>query len=323
MANILIGLTSFNDLKFLRKSLPPLEKLRATLHADFVLLDTAWNEGVRNYVQKKYPEVIYWRHPEGNLGYGRSYNEILRRFPMCEIFLVVTSDVVVDPSKVRTFINRMQKDKNLIMCAGKLHHLDPVDFEKTDRIDSLGIVAEKRHHFYDKGQGERDQGQYDAELGDFFGISGAVFLIQPIRFASGLFDEHFWMYKEDIELAYRVRWLGAKMTIFSEVWAWHARSLGNLEGHAMVGLYRADRKKKRYARIHSYKNHFLLLKKHFTWRYGCGVISRVLGYEFLKGLFMLFCHPFGFFAGIKTLLFVQAQRSPRRVSPKAMLRYFK
>lgn len=328
MSKVLIGLNSYNDLKTLRECLPVLERLRKELPADVVILDTAWNDAVRDFVTERFPHFTYTRHPEGNVGYGRSYNEIWREAASHDYFLVVTSDVLLDVAAVKTFVRRMDKDPSLTMVAGKLYHWDLARNRKTQRIDSLGIVAERRHHFYDRGCGEEDQGQYDAELEHFFGISGAVFLFRSAaiqrlgRQPAGLFDERMWMYKEDIDLAYRLRSLGEKIVLYPEVWGWHGRTVANREGQSLRKLARADREKRDYARFHSYKNHLLLLKNNYRWDYGLGVFLRVLGYELGKVLYVFFRSPKTFFAGLHTLLFVPGRRSPRRVSTEELLSHF-
>ncbi len=308
-----------------------MEELRRRLKATVVLIDTASDEEVKSFVEKTYPDFDYFRHPEGNIGYGRSYNSILQRAPGHDLFLVVTSDVLLHAPTVERFVKRMEKQEDLSMVAGKLYHWDFPRGLRTTEIDSLGIAALKRHHFYDLGQGEEDEGQFDEALSKVFGISGAVFLIRTsvIPKLHGqphlLFDEHFWMYKEDIDLSYRLRWLGEKIQIFPEVWAWHARTVSNRagrEGQRLFGLAAADKEKKAYARLHSYKNHFLMLKNNFSLKFGVGVLFRVLAYEMSKGFFMFFSSPRVFFAGLKTLLFVRSKRSSKRVSAKKVLSYF-
>lgn len=330
---VLIGILTYNDKHFLEESLPVVESLRQELPADVVVLDTAHNNEIKKFVKKEFPKFDYMRHKEGNIGYGRSYNEMLKANPGYDYFLVYTSDVFLDVATVKKFLQRMEKDKGtdkeIAMCAGKLHFWDLKNGRRTNRIDSMGICAEKRHHFYDRGCGEEDSGQYDEVLNDAFGISGAVFLIRtavvPKLHGSDwqIYDKNMWMYKEDVDLAYRLRWLGEEIKIFPEVWGWHARTVANKTGKNVKSLASADKEKKAYARMHSYQNHFLLLKNNFSFGYGFGVFLRVLFYELLKGSYMLVRHPKVFFAGMKTLLFVRAERSVRCASPKTVLSYFK
>ena len=301
MAKLLIGLTSYNDLPYLREVLPVLRKLGGKV----VVMDNAGDDEVKKFVGEG-----YMRHEDGNLGYGRSYNEILKANPGYDFFLLCTNDVLLDVEMVKKFLKRMKADRDLVMCAGKLHHWDFKNGKKTGRIDSLGIMGTKRHHFYDLGHGEVDEGQYDKELDDVFGISGAVFLLRLRR--GKLFDEKMWMYKEDIDLAYRLRWRGEKVKIFPEVWGWHARTLS-----------KEKKWKGEKSRLESYKNHLLMLKKNFSFGYGIWTSLQLIFYEFLKGVYVLFKYPKAFFAGMKTLLFVKGRRSVRRVSPKTMLKYFK
>ena len=328
-----MGIVSYNDLPYLRASLPAIEKLREKLPADVVVMDNAQNDEVKSFLKKEYPEFNFLRdengHGDGNLGYGRSYNEMLKRFPDYEYFLVHTSDVLLEPQVVKKFLKRMDQDKDIALCAGKLYHWDFELNRQTNFIDSLGIFAEKRHHFYDLGHGEKDEGQYDHQLGGIFGISGAVFLIRTevIPKLHGhdwqLYDERMWMYKEDIDLSYRLRWLGEKIQVFPEVWGWHARTIANKEGHRLAELARADKTKRDYGRLHSYRNHFLMLKNNYSFKYGFLVCLKVLLYEFMKGTYMLFFHPAVFFSGLKTLLLIPGRHSVRRVSSKEMLKFFK
>ena len=331
MSKVLIGLNTFNDLPYLKESLPAVEALRKKMKATVVIVDTAWNEEVKKFITKEYPDFDYFRHPDGNIGYGRSYNAILERAPDHDLYLVVTSDVLLHVPTVARFMKRMEEQKNLTMVAGKLYHWDLARHALTQTIDSLGIVGKKNHHFLDRGQGEEDEGQYDKDLAHFFGISGAVFLIRTSVIpklhgaAHLLFDERFWMYKEDIDLSYRLRWLGEKITLFPEVWAWHARTVANRggkNGQNLKGLIKADRQKKEYARLNSYKNHLLLLKNNFTLRFGFFVTLCVLIYEGMKAGFVFIRSPRIFFSGLKTLLFTRVQRSSKRVSAKKMLSYF-
>lgn len=325
MKKLLIGLTSYNDLPFLRECLPVLEQLRLNLKAQVVVMENAGNLEVQNFVREEFPKFELTCSEE-NLGYGASYSRILEEHPGYKYFLLVTSDVFLNLPIVQKFVQNLDEDDELMMCAGKLHHWDSSTHRRTNIIDSLGIVAQRRHHFYDRGQGEVDRGQYDEKLDDIFGLTGAAFLIRSSVLGAlegKLFDPRMWMYKEDIDLAYRLRWLGAKIRLFPEVWGWHARSLANHEGQGLTQLARADRNKRNYGRAHSYRNHLLLLKNNLSARFGFWVLLRVFVYEFMKGAYLFLRAPRAFFAGLKTLCFVPGRRSVRLISAQKMLKHFK
>lgn len=334
MPKVLIGLNSYNDLPFLERVLPALLDVKKTLKeagffADIVLMDNAHNDSVKSYVLQNFPEISYLRHKDGNLGYGRSYNEILRLNldALYKYFLLVTSDVLLVPESVLLFLKRMEKDDEIAMCSGKLYYFDFKNNLKTDRIDSFGIMAKKSHHFYDLGAGEIDKGQYDDKLETVFGVSGASFIIRfdtiidVFELVGGLFDERMWMYKEDVDLSYKLRWLNKKLILSPEVFGYHARTVYNKYGHDFAGLLRAYKSKQFYSRKESYKNHILMLKNNFTFLYGFKIVAKTFLYEFAKAFYMLLRHPVVLFFGFKTLLFVSARRTPKRASVKKILSY--
>ena len=315
MQKLLIGLISFKDLPYLEKTMPVLEEMRREFNAEAVVMDTAQEDVTRDFFSAQFPDWKYLRSGGGNVGYGGSYNEILEKFSGSDYFLIVTSDVIMDLAAVKKFIAEMEKDKEIAMCAGKLHQWNFKENLKTDNIDSLGISARKNHHFYDRGQGEKDVGQYDAKLQNFFGLTGAVLLIRTaiikeIRTDERIFDPLIWMYKEDIDLSYRLRWLGKKIVMFPEVWGWHARTAGS------------GSKKAYYVILNSYKNHLLLLKNNFSMGFGAAVFLHIFIYEFAKAIYMLILHPSVLLAGLKTLFTLKSEKSKRAVNPKIILSYF-
>lgn len=313
---VLIGVLSYNDLHFLRQNMPALAEIQKNLNAKVVVCDNALSDETQDFFAQHYPQFEYFR-PNLNLGYGNGNNEILRNFPGYDYYICHTNDVILDAKIVKNFIGNMEKDKSIAMCAGKLNFWNVESGEKTKKIDSLGIVATKKHHFYDRGHGEEDNTQHDENVNKFFGISGAVFIIRISVIKKlhtseyTLFDPRMWMYKEDIDLAYRLRWLGEKITIFPEVWSWHARTAKKGED------------KKHYVLLNSYKDHILLLKNNFSLAFGFGIFLRVFFYEFQKAIYMLILHPSVFFEGMKILFFEKASHSKRLISPKEMLNYFK
>ncbi len=328
MEKVLLALASFKDLPYLKEVLPGLEQLRQELPADLVILNNAKDPEIHEFLRANYPQAEVIEHEKYNVGFGCAYNEMLRRFPGHEYLLLTTSDVLFDVPSVKLLFQRMKEDPELTACAGKLHVWDTAAKRKTKIIDSLGLALERRHRFFDRGAGEEDHGQYDAVLNEVFGLSGATFFLRlsvlPKLHGSDwqLFDERMWMYKEDADLSYRLRWLGEKIAIFPEVWAWHARTVAGPRGNGVFPLLRADQVKRDYSRYYSYRNHWLLLKNNFSFAFGWQVLVRVFWFELLKGAYLFFRHPSVFWAGMKALFFGEKRSSARRVPPSEVARFF-
>ena len=328
MPKLLIGFISFKDLHYLKVSMPHLEQLAQRFEAKVCVIDTAGDDAVKDFLEKNYADIDFFRHEDGNIGFGRGHSEILRRNPGFDYYLGYQPDIWLDEDALAEVIMKMEQDESLALCSGKLHYWDFDADKKTNQIDSLGIWAEKRHHFHDLGQGQVDEGQYDDKLDEVLGVSGALFLVRtsviPQLHGSTwqLFDERMWMYKEDIDLSYRLRELGHQIKIFPKVIAWHARTVSNREGQNTGGLLKAGQSKADYARRHSYKNHILLLKNHLRLSMGFQIWARTLFFETLKSAYMMVFHPTVFWDGLKVLLSVPAKKTELKVPLSQVSAFF-
>ncbi len=325
---ILFGLVSYDDRAHLEESLPAVfAVVRALQHrgetVKVVLQDNAQDVQLHRWLQAAFPDLIVQTHPDGNVGYGSGYNAILKAHPGSEIFAVITTDVVLRLQATLDLIDALRSHPNWAQLAGKL-----VTAQDETLLDSAGIWATKRFHFSELGAGKVDGAWVDAQLGKVLGISGAAFLIRSsvIESLHGspdlLFTPHFWMYKEDIDLAFRLRERGLGIQVLPFVWGAHVRTTFNREGQGLRHILSADLQKKNWARRHSYVNHLLLLKMHPPWRLGWSIAVRVFFYEILKGFYLLFRSPRALFLGLRALLFSPVQRSDSFVGKEALKIFF-
>ena len=89
------------------------------------------------------------------------------------------------------------------------------------------------------------------------------------------FDEDFYMYKEDVDLAWRLRLLGWQAIYSPRVIAWHARTSGDSEAKNYLAIIKERLKINRFSKQLSFKNQrlaqikneqFFLLARHiFYW----------------------------------------------------------
>jgi GT2 family glycosyltransferase len=98
-------------------------------------------------------------------------------------------------------------------------------------LDSTGLFINRSRRPYDRGQGEVDQRQYD-HANKIFGACGAAALyrrtmLTDLAFINEYFDEDFFTYYEDADLAWRAQMRGWKARYAPKAVAAHVRGWGD------------------------------------------------------------------------------------------------
>ena len=319
----IIGILSFNDLHYLKKVLPTIHKLP---DSRIIILDNAHNDEVKNFIEKEYPEIKYLRHKDGNIGFGNGHNYILEHATVGEYYFCLNNDILINEKGFEECIDYLDKHKETAMISGKLYHWDFAKNKKTNIIDTVGIVGNRAHSFWDRGQGKKDKGQYDRTINNIFGISGAAFIIRREaiekiqrgseseirrRAASecALFDPNIFMYKEDIDLSYRLRWIGAEIVMLNTVLGWHARTLAK------------GSKKTQFLAKMSYKNHLIMLRNNLSSGYSLHTRFLTFIYEKAKFLFYIVTKPKVALELFRVLKVKNIHKSKRTVEPKTVEKF--
>ena len=109
-----------------------------------------------------------------------------------------------------------------------------------------------------------------------WGVSGACALyrvkaLQSVKDKYGIYDERFWMYKEDADLAWRLNKAGFASILASNAVALHQRSVRKGDRKSRPDKFKQE----------SIKNHVLMLKKNLSWS-DWRRLPLIIIYEFLK-----------------------------------------
>src|SRR5262249_4086204 len=94
-------------------------------------------------------------------------------------------------------------------------------------IDSTGIYFTRNIRHLDRGAEEIDRGQYDHTQW-VFGATGAAAMyrrdfVNAVSLEGQFFDEDFFAYREDADLAWRAQLMGWKCLYVPQAVAWHVR----------------------------------------------------------------------------------------------------
>jgi GT2 family glycosyltransferase len=226
-----ISLVTYNGLRWLDACLA---SAMAQTHPaiEFLVLDNASTDGTVDRLltfSKEHPSVRLVQSPV-NLGFAAAHNrniEIARGDLVC----LLNQDIVLDPDFLQEAALAFARDADIAAVQGKLLRLGP-NFERTSTIDSTGLVMSRNRRVVSRGQGREDVGQYD-EPGFVFGADGPapVFRLSALndvrvpatRGGWEVLDEDFFMYKEDVDLAWRLLLFGWDARYVPSAVAWHAR----------------------------------------------------------------------------------------------------
>jgi GT2 family glycosyltransferase len=179
----------------------------------------------------------------------------------------------------------------------------------------------QRH--FDRGSGESDSGQYERRE-YVFGASGAAAfyrreMLEAVKAGREYFDENFFAYREDADLAWRAQWLGWTCLYVPEAKGWHVRRVLPERRPLLPAAIN----------MHSFKNRFLLRVKNMdaaTYaRFFVPITLRDLGalaYVLVREPSSLSAIPLLFKAAPKAWSVRKALQRHRRISPAELRAWF-
>lgn len=292
------GILTYNDQKYLPRCLETLTASQGLgeLSKDWkiVILDNG-SKDIEYLLEAKqqYPMIDFLLERENN-GFGKGHNIIMRRFPAL-FHAVLNNDVLFSPDYLSLLLHSLDANPKFGSSTGKLLWWDlGGNPERTMIIDSTGVGVTKDHAFFDRGQGEIDKGQYDANR-ECFGASGAAALyrrstLEEISYGNGeYFDETMFMYKEDCDIAERLIAIGKPCLYVPNAILWHNRT-------ASTNLPREKRSERE--RTGSAAHHGWIIAKHWHW-FPWSIRVRIILRECLRRTFILFFEPSLFFRAWK------------------------
>ena len=252
-----------------------LNSLAAQTFRDFqtVVIDNASSDGTAEFVRRNYPTVAVIENNK-NLGFAKANNQGIRSFKS-EYIVLCNPDIVVEPDWLEKIIAKAESEegRQYDVFGGKLLKLKMIDvdageMEKTDIIDSCGLKVLKNHRVVELAAGESSESiAADQEV---FGFGAALVMIRREALMQialtdeyhpqgDYFDGSFFFYKEDIDLAWRLRLGGHRSLLAAAAVAYHLRTFSGSEKTGGLEIIKQHQRQSEIARYYSYRNHLLIL----------------------------------------------------------------
>ena len=197
---ISIIIVNYDGLHFLE---PCLSSITNQTYKKFeiVFVDNGSSDGSAGFVREHYPSAKIVETGK-NLGFAGGNNAGIR-IAQGEFILTLNNDTIVDPHFLEEIQKPFLRDPRTGMCGSKMVLPD-------GRINSTAICISRSGAAWDRGMGEPDHGQYDVAEEIFGPCAGAALYRRLMLDEIGLFDEDFFLFMEDVDLAFRARLSGWK-----------------------------------------------------------------------------------------------------------------
>jgi GT2 family glycosyltransferase len=262
-----ISMVTFNSAEWLADCL---NSLKAQTFRDFRLFvwDNASTDNSAAIAEGCEQLSITMHRSRENTGYCAGHNGNIA-LSDSDYVLTLNPDVYLEPCFLEILVKAMDQDARAGSATGKIWRWPPgipresiplmlnphgmgADLNSMRVLDSTGIYLIPTQRHLDRGSGLADVGQYDRSE-NVFGASGAAAfyrraMLNEIKYGREYFDEAFFAYREDADLAWRAQWLGWTCLYVAEARALHVRRVlpeRRASLHPDINM-------------HSFKNRFLL-----------------------------------------------------------------
>jgi len=257
-APVAVVIVTWNSARYLPGCLGSVRALTRR-PAEAVVVDAASSDGSAETAARLYPEARV-DACSTNVGYCAGNNRGIRA-TSSPFVLVLNPDTLLEPDFLEQLLPAFE-DPAVGMAAPKLLRFDRVT------LDSAGQQLSRSRRPRDRGYGRRDRGRFDRDE-EVFGACGAAALYRRAMLDSVAdpgpcyFDEAFFAFGEDLDLAWRARRLGWRAAYRHRAVGYHARgaSIGDRVGPRRGAAFLARNAE---VRFHILKNRYLCILRNDT-----------------------------------------------------------
>ncbi len=191
---------NWNGCELLRECL---DSVHAQTYAPIepILVDDGSTDESAGLVASEYPKVRLVRLAK-NRGFASAANAGMRA-ATGDILALLNNDAIAEPDWVTELVAALRRHPEAGSAASKI-----LLQGSSGQIHSAGDVFRRDGTPDSRGVWEIDDGQYDDEAPVFGGCGGAVAYRRELIESVGGFDERFFMYCEDVDLAFRAQMSG-------------------------------------------------------------------------------------------------------------------
>ena len=219
-----------------------------------------------------------------NLGFAGGHQHLFEQH-RAELVILLNADLVLTPTYVAVLRRAFESDPSLASAAGLIYRFELQEgaVHKTSVVDSAGLTETPWGRV-------KDRTEIFQNPQEVFGVSGCAPMVRRAAVLSAspdglLFDPLYHSYKEDVDLAYRLRREHHRSLVIPQAVCYHHRALRSGWTRVRASAYQD---------VHSYRNHLWNLYQHVSRADWMRRGWMILPYEAAKAAYVFLRHPSAF-----------------------------
>lgn len=253
----------------------------------------------------------------GNVGFAAGHN-LAYKNSSTSYFLLLNPDMYLNKDVLANMVGFLDAHHDTSNVSVRLMRWDfDLGAEGfTNDIDAIGIRLFRnrravewltREEWKQESNNKDLQKIFGKSAIEVFGASGAFVMyrrnsIEKVLLpGENIFDPTYHSYKEDLDLAYRLRNAGFTSYVILDTVAYHDRTGAGPRNLGDAAAIKNKKTQPYYVSFHSYKNHIRTLYKNEYWQNFLIDLPFILWYEIKKFGFLLLTNPKVIFLGWKEI----------------------
>ncbi|MCA9917284.1 MAG: glycosyltransferase family 2 protein [Anaerolineales bacterium] len=202
-----------------------LTALLGQTHPNFeiILVDNGSTDGSKAFVRENFPSVRLIELPE-NVGFAQG-NNIGIRESTADYIALLNNDTKAEPHWLAALVETAESNPNVGSFAAKL-----LFWDRPETINSAGICLDRAGIAWDRLGGQPTDQPQPTPVPIFGASGGAALYRRTMLNEIGLFDDDFFAYLEDVDLAWRARLAGWDCLYVDTAVVLHHHSATAIEG---------------------------------------------------------------------------------------------
>lgn len=278
MSKLSVNLVVWNGAKYL----PYLfDSLRKQIYQNWELqiLDNNSTDNTVEIIEKEianFPVPVKFFKEKENHGFAKGHN-ILFKENESEYFLLLNQDMYLENIVLEKMVDFLDKNSAVAAVSPRLMRWDFAKMGEglnntfSSQVDALGLKVFRNRRVIEQYTGENWE-EIKSKFGvndilEVFGVSGAFPMyrreaIKNVLFSDGqMLDESYHSYKEDVDLAWRLRLSGNSSFITLNTVAYHDRAGAGPKEKSDLAAMQNKKKHSPWVKYYSYRNHLMTLYK--------------------------------------------------------------